>query len=635
SCLDAFRERARAMPGAMAVRCAGTSLSYAELDAASSRIASVLRANAVAPEQRVAVCMDRTPAMVAAVLAVWKAGAAFVPIDPASPPRRVAQIVEDASIRFAIAGAEDAASLPSSVRVFVASECLADALSSPVGPADEGATGEEEGAVPPERLAYVLYTSGSTGQPKGVMVAHGSLSRYVGWVNDSFLGPREESFPTIALLSFDACLKQFLAPLVRGHGAWLIPTATVLQPVELVRELAARTPVGLNCVPSHWVALLGEFESGRVPALPGLTCLVLGGEPPSEDLLARTWRIWPRLTVFNVYGPTEATANAAVAELRPNESVNVGRPIAFTRIYVLDDRLRPSPIGVEGTLYIGGENLAIGYLGAPELTAAKFIPDPFAAPGSRMFDTGDRARRRADGRIEVLGRRDGQVKIRGSRVELGEVEVAIRSSGHVADAVVTARGEGLDRKLVAYLLPTDGAPVDVARLRAALRPSLPEVMLPAAYVVLERWPLLSSGKIDRSALPEPGADVVLAPARVPPRTDLELTIAGAWKQVLGTDVGIHESFFEIGGNSLAVIRLRSDLCDRLGRDVPLLAFFRFPTIYALAEHLSGEGSTRPVVNDSEQRARIRGNDALATLRRRAKGPTATLGAMLPPDRDDL
>jgi acyl-CoA synthetase (AMP-forming)/AMP-acid ligase II len=423
-----------------------------------------------------------------------------------------------------------------------------------------------------------------------------------------------------ASLAFDSCLKQFLAPLVRGDAVWMLPMATVASPREMWSALGSRDRVGINCVPSLWSAMLAAVESGEVAAALSLRLLVLGGERPSEGLLARTWRLFPEIEVINVYGPTEATSNATWAKLRPNERITAGRPIWNTRVYVLDADGGLAPTGVVGEVWLGGKNLARGYLNRPELTAENFIGDTMTnEPGARLYRTGDRGRIDAEGRLELVGRTDEQVKLRGFRIELGEIRTALTNLPAIEDAAVVVRGEGDQRRLLAYVVPRPDTTPDAASLVAALRERLPDYMIPSTFVRLSALPRMNNGKVDVRSLPD--STVAHLPVGAPyeaPRTEVERMIAEVWRDVLGVDrVGVHDGFFELGGHSLLMLQVQSKLRVRFGRDIRIVELFKNPTIDSLARCLTDVPLAAPLLDGERARTLGRGRSALSSLRARA------------------
>ncbi|HVR96549.1 MAG TPA: non-ribosomal peptide synthase/polyketide synthase, partial [Thermoanaerobaculia bacterium] len=545
---DLFAAQARRTPDAPAVSSADGRIRYAELARRAGRLARRLRALGVGPESRVGLCVERSAEAVVGVLGILQAGGVYVPLDPALPAERRAWMVED-----------------SGAVLVLTREMLSAEEDGPYG---------AEAALLPENAAYVIYTSGSTGRPKGTVVSHRSLSNYLAWVEEG-LDLAGRPLPLITSLGFDASLKQLLSPLLRGDEVWVLPPD--VQPAELLAALADRPGAALNCVPALWRAVLDLVEADR-PL--DLGCLLLGGETLAPALVERTYAALPGVRIVNLYGPTEATANASADRVRAGEVPGIGRPTANAGLYVLGPDWTPVPIGARGELAIGGAGVARGYLGRPELTAERFLPDPFGPPGTRLYCSGDLARFRAGGDLEFLGRTDDQVKIRGFRVEPGEVEAALARCPGVAAAAVVVQGAG-ERRLMAYVVGTG----DARGLRTALKAELPEYMVPAAFVFLDALPLTATGKVDRRELARRAPEAAAGSGEgfdgpIDPVTAL---LAGIWAEVLGVGrVGIGDDFFELGGHSLLATQVVSRVRDAFGVELPLRRLFEAPTVAGLA-----------------------------------------------------
>jgi amino acid adenylation domain-containing protein len=609
-----FAAQAVRTPEAVAVETAERSWIYRELALRAGRLARRLRALGVGPEVVVGVQADRSPELALAALAVWTAGGAYLPLDPSHPRERRAWTLADAGAALLLdAGPdEDAAGGPplfAGPVIRLGEEAPEDAPED--FPAENLTENRAEAAGPPvwesrlDSLAYVLYTSGSSGRPKGVMVSHRSLANLAAATARFAAGPGSRVL-LFASPAFDASLLDLALALGSGAALCLVPGRELL---GLGRLLSERAITHLHLPPSALAALAAE-EAAEPPA--HLACVILGGEPCPEPLAAR-WGNGRRL--FNDYGPTEATVFASVDERRDGR-LSTGRPIAGVEIHLLDRRLQPVPIGVPGEVCLAGAGLARGYLGRPDLTAERFVPHPFAAPaglgGARLYRTGDLARRWPDGRLDYLGRIDRQVKIRGVRTEPGEVEAALIRHPGVREAVVMARTtSGGEAGLAAWVVPEGAAAPAPAALRAFLRDTLPAPMVPGALYVIDRLPLTANGKVDRSALaryePAPGTP---EPAGAPPVGALEGTVAEVWCEALGVErVARDASFFDLGGHSLLVTRVQARLAERLGREVPLLKLFEHTTVEALAAWLNGEGSLEnappPEAASQERAARQR------------------------------
>jgi len=596
-------------------------LTYGELDRRANRLAWRLRRLGVGPEVPVGSLLPRSEEMFLAALAVAKAGGVYLPLDPAYPDERIAAALDDAGAPVVLTLGALAGRI-GGARTVLAIDGI-DAIDDA-----EIILGADSGA--PERrgtsanLAYLIFTSGSTGRPKGVAATRGALMNLLSWYRHALPVNPEDRCTLTAGPAFDGAVWELWALLTSGAAIYLPDEETRLSPPRLAAWLA-RERITMSFLPTP----LGEaFLAEPEAASTSLRRLCVGG-----DRLHRIARRDLPFTVVNLYGPSEATVVTtcapAVLDEPEDRDPSVGRPIDNARVYLLDGHQQPLPVGVTGELWIGGEILARGYLGRPDLTAAVYRPDPFArVMGARMYRSGDLARRRADGDLEVVGRLDGQVKVRGFRIELGEIESVLHDHPVVSQAVVQARddgnigGGGGGRRLVAYLVLNralhEAAEAPEAYLRAHLRRRLPEYMVPAVFVALPALPLLPGGKVDRHAL---GAVALPAvPAREPtaPRSETERLVAALWAEVLGRDrVGIDESFFDLGGHSLLLARVQVLLAERLDRQVPLLKLIEFPTVGALAAWLDGETGLSPArAGDSRDRT-ARQRQALELQRRRA------------------
>jgi amino acid adenylation domain-containing protein len=561
---ELFAEQAERTPGAVAVVVEEAELTYAELDERANRLAHHLVRVGVGPEARVGVCLERGMEMIISLLAVLKAGGAYVPLDPAYPAERLAFTLSDSGVVALLTQESLRPALPVPDGVTVVS---VDGAAAEI--ARESAERIESGATQ-RSLAYLIYTSGSTGVPKGVAIEHESAVALLSWAATVFTAEELSGMLAATSISFDLSVFEIFLPLARGGRVIVVENALALP------QSAAADQVRLvNTVPSAIAALL---KSGGIPS--GVRTVNLAGEPLRAELVDALYARGGIERVYDLYGPSEDTTYSTWTLRRAGGPTTIGRPISNTRAYVLGAALQPMPAGVPGELYLGGRGLARGYLGRPGLTAERFVPDPFSSePGARLYRTGDRARWRADGTLEYLGRLDAQVKVRGFRIELGEVEAALRRNPGVTDCVVLAREDAPgDRRLVAYVV--GGADADA--LRAHLRQSLPEYMVPGAFVALEALPLTPNGKLDRKALPAP--DLASAEETyVAPRTPVEEVLAGIWAEVLRLErVGVEESFFDLGGHSLLATRVVSRIRAVFGVELPLRALFEGPTIAEMA-----------------------------------------------------
>ncbi|HEX5870654.1 MAG TPA: amino acid adenylation domain-containing protein, partial [Longimicrobium sp.] len=560
-----FEAQAERTPDAPAVVRGGESMTYAELDARANRLANHLRRTGVRPEVRVAVCLEAGPEMIVSVLAVLKAGGAYVPLDPGSPAERLRMMLADSGVAAVLTQDSILPTLPVPDGVRVLSvDGAAAAIAAESADRPEGGAG-------PRSLAYVIYTSGSTGVPKGVGVEHrGACNLLPELVRILALEPGSRVL-LLAPLHFDASVAEIFSALAAGAALHLPESAEAVPGPEMLELLRRDGITHTKFTPSALAAL-------PVAELPDLATLVVGGEACTAELVSR-WGGDRRFV--NVYGPTESTVRVSAQVCVPGPAApSIGGPLANTRLYVLDGAGEPAPVGVPGELHVGGVQLARGYLGRAALTAERFVPDPFGAEaGGRMYRTGDRVRWTADGTLEYLGRLDAQVKIRGYRIELGEVDAVLRRHAAVRDCAVVAREDVPgDRRLVAYVVGS----VDADALRAHLRLSLPEYMVPVAFVAMDELPLNANGKLDRRALPAPdfsGAEDRYAA----PRTPTEEVLAGIWAELLRLErVGVNDDFFALGGHSLLATRLAWRMGEVFGTQLSVRAVLEAPTVAQLA-----------------------------------------------------
>ncbi|MEO6195391.1 MAG: amino acid adenylation domain-containing protein [Thermoanaerobaculia bacterium] len=553
---ELFEATARRSPGAVAVSQDGQAILYGELEERANRLARRLLELGVGPEVRVGLCLQRTPEMLVALLAVLKAGGAYVPLDPTHPRERLGWILEDAKAPVLLVDRASLAALPEHGAVVIDPADAANAANAVNDPAAAEACRPLPRRALPENLAYVIYTSGSTGRPKGVAVRHRGVVNYLSSMARRPGMTESDTVLALTTLSFDIHVTELLLPLAVGARIELIDRETATDPERLGAVVESAEVTMMQATPATWTLLLEAGWSGRR----GLKVLAGGEALPASlagRLLEKVGSLW------NVYGPTETTVWSALHPVTAEEGrIPIGRPLANTTIHLLDAGGGPAPVGVGGELCIGGEGLARGYHDRPDLTAERFIPDPFGSPGSRIYRTGDLARRRPGGDLEFLGRIDHQVKIRGFRIELGEIEAALLELPGVAQAAVVVREESMgDRRLVAFLSLSPGAAPAAAELRAGLLERLPDYMVPASFVPLAALPLSPSGKIDRRALSRKALDPALAEAGeereyAAPRDSTESALAALWAELLGRErVGIHDKFFDLGGDSILTIRL--------------------------------------------------------------------------------
>jgi amino acid adenylation domain-containing protein len=587
---ERFEVWAAAEPGRVALVWGEERIAYGELEARANRLARRLRQLGVGPEALVGVCLERSPAMVVALLAVLKAGGAYLPLDPAYPAGRLAAMLADSGAAIVLTGPGSPALPDDGRRRFLALDRL-----EVEAEADEPRIAlARERFDDPRRLAYVLYTSGSTGRPKGVAVEHRSVVAMLGWATDEW-GDALDGVLAGTSIAFDISVFELFAPLSAGGRVILAPNALALPRLPAAGEVTL-----LNTVPSAMAELLRE----GAPPLPGSIRVVnLAGEALARRLVDAVHALPHVERVYNLYGPTEDTTYSTFSAV-PAGGVRepaIGRPIAGTRIHLVDRGLRPVPLGGVGEVYLAGAGLSRGYLGRPDMTAERYIPDPFSAGGARLYRTGDLARWRADGELEFVARVDQQVKVRGFRIEPGEIEAVLSSHPAVAAAAVVVREGRAGRELLACVAAKAGeAPVPAA-LKAYLAERLPDYLVPPAYAVLPALPSTQSGKVDRRALARldmaaiagaVGADGKAAP--IAPRDAVEMALAAIWEELLGVEgIGVRDTFFDLGGHSLLAVRLMTRIERQLGRELPLSTLFRAPTIEGLAAILrAGEPQTQ-------------------------------------------
>ncbi|MFD0634336.1 amino acid adenylation domain-containing protein [Catenulispora yoronensis] len=609
--------RAALSPELTAVVCADASLTYAELDQWADRLAHHLRDLGVGPDSIVGLCLERGVDMVASVLAVWKAGGAYLPLDPAFPRDRLAFMLADSGAEVVVAHRAVAPDFltgtSTSTDTDASTETEATTDPSPAsttvwlddsrtraliaaGPGPDRTSAPLDVQVLPEQVAYVIYTSGSTGRPKGVEVTHRGLLNLTVAMTPVFGITPGEAVLQFASFSFDGAAMD-VATVLSAGGTLMVATSAERGDPALLATMAHARDVRAASVPP---SLLGAIDPARVP---GIRTLISG----AERTTAQTVQAWGSRRLFNAYGPTETTVISTTARCDPDEDAAppIGRPLDNTRVFVLDRSLNPVPAGVAGELFIAGSGVARGYRNRAVLTAERFVADPFAADGSRMYRTGDLVRWLPDGRLDFLGRADDQVKVRGFRIEPGEVEAVLEAHPGVRAAVVAPFGRDGARRLAAYLVPADhaqGIP-DTGELRAFAGQRLPDYMVPAVFVEMASLPQTPNGKVDRNALPEPdGIRPESAQTFVAPSTPTEQLLVGIWAEVLGLDrVGVGDGFFDLGGHSLLATRVVSRIRAVFGVEVALASLFDEPTVAGLAAVVdsavsgSGSDSTAPLV----------------------------------------
>ncbi|MCS6883879.1 MAG: amino acid adenylation domain-containing protein [Acidobacteriota bacterium] len=572
-----FEQQAEKTPDQVAVRYDDTSITYAELDRLASKLAARLYRLGARRGHPIAICLDRSIEMVAAILAVLKVGACYVPIDPQYPKQRKSLMLSDCQAEHLITCKSLLEDPPTAATpIYIDEETQEETYEGKVFPASA------------DDICYILYTSGSTGRPKGVMVAHRALCNHMYWIVETFGINSTDKILQKTPFSFDASVWEFFAPLITG-GTLVMAKPLGHQDPDYLLDIIEREKISiLQVVPSQLEMLLA---SDRVEQMRRLRHLFCGGEALSTNLALKVKKLLPFTLLTNLYGPTEATIDSTYHTFDTSRSygktIPIGRPISNLRAYILDYEKRPVPIGVKGELYVAGAGVAGGYYRQEQLTAESFVCDPFF-PGQKMYRTGDLARYLPDGNIEYLGRLDSQVKIRGHRLELGEIELAIAEDSSVeAVAVVDYKFGEEDHRLVAFVQAKPD--FDEAILLSKLRTKLPEQMLPARFVRLNQLPLLPNGKIDRRALPKVAPTGSSNCEFTAPRTQTESILADIWREVLQVDkISVHESFFRLGGHSLLAMQVVARIRDRLNMDLPLIQLFELDTIAKLAEALESK-----------------------------------------------
>jgi amino acid adenylation domain-containing protein len=593
---ELFEEQARRTPEAIAAAFEDDQFTYRELNRRANAVAVYLRSIGAGPEARVGICVHRSLEMLVGLLGILKSGAAYVPLDPAYPRERLTFMVEDSQLHALITEKALAGEFDSAPTRVVCIEAIEPSET------DEAPTG----SVTPDDLAYVIYTSGSTGKPKGVMIRHRNVVNFFTGM-DQVPGATPGVWLAVTSICFDISVLELLWTVTRGFKVVIQsdsrgPQRSGEAPVEgysIPEQIRRHGITHFQCTPSLMAMLLQE--KGATEALASIQTVLLGGEAVTSALLDQ---LHGPQRIINMYGPTETTVWSTSQPIQPGHPVTIGRPIANTSIYILDRFQQPVPIGVPGELHIGGAGVVRGYLNRPELTAERFIPNPFGKPGERIYRTGDLARYRADGAIEFLGRLDHQVKLRGFRIELGEIETALRQLPGVRASVVVVRElSASDKRLAAYLVAD--APIEAAHLRRTLKEQLPDYMVPSFYTFLDKMPLTPNGKIDRKALPDPeGLRSAKATAFVAANTDVERKIADIWRELLRVEkVGLNDNFFDLGAHSLLMVQAQARISEAFGVDLPVIRLFQYPTVSALAKLLSDAPCERVAFDKIQARAR--------------------------------
>ncbi|MEH2405964.1 non-ribosomal peptide synthetase [Nostoc sp.] len=577
-----FEEQVEKTPNNIAVVFEDQQLTYAELNRKANQLAHYLQTLGVKPEVLVGLCVERSLDMIIGLLGILKAGGAYVPLDPALPNEGLASRLQDAQVPVLLTQQQLVNDLPINAAQVICLDKDWDAIA-------QHNNGNPNSETTVENLVYVLYTSGSTGKPKGVAIEHQQLLNYINAILDKLDLPPSASFATVSSFAADLGNTAIFPALCNGGCLHVVSQERASDPAALVAYFELYPIDCLKIVPSHLAVLLTSSHSEKI--LPRKR-LILGGEIASWYLIEQLQQYLPACEIFNHYGPTETTVGVLtylVEKQQTNhysETVPIGKPLANIEVYVLDRQLQPVPIGVSGELYVGGAGLARGYLNHPELSATKFIPNPFSDTlKAKLYKTGDRVRYLSDGNLEFLGRIDNQVKVRGFRIEPEEIELALRQHPQVREVVVIDREDKLgDKRLVAYVVPRQGKGSSTSELRFFLRNKLPEYMVPSAFILLKNLPLTPNGKVDRLALPSPDtARPNVEDTFVAPRTPVEKHLAEIWSELLRLEyIGVHDNFFDSGGHSLLATQVVSRLRDTFEVDLALRDLFEKPTIADLA-----------------------------------------------------
>ncbi len=570
-----FEAQVERSPDSVAAVFADQQLTYRELNSNANQLAHYLRKLGVGPEILVGVCVERSLDMIVGLLGILKAGGAYVPLDPAYPKERLAFVLQDAQVSVLLTQQRLLATLPTTYGTQVL--CLDTDWAQVARQIDTN----PDNRTTSKNLAYVIYTSGSTGKPKGVAIEHFSAATFLLWAHSVFT--KEELTGVLASTSicFDLSVFELFAPLTCGGKIILAENALALPGLSAASEVTL-----INTVPSAMAELV---RLNGIP--PSVRTVNLAGEALSASLVQQIYETTSAKRVYDLYGPSEDTTYSTYALRTPHGPKTIGRPISNTRVYVLDGHMNPVPIGIPGQLYIGGDGLARGYFNRPDLTAEKFIPDPFSgSPGARLYNTGDLARYLPDGNIEFIGRVDNQVKLRGFRIELGEIESVLVQHPEVQAAAAIVREDTPGAKrLVAYIVPEKAEAIPTKELRSYLGSKLPDYMVPSAFVTLAKLPLTPNGKVDRRALPTPDQRSNLEETFIAPSTPTQQAMAKIWANLLKLErVGIHDNFFELGGHSLLALRLISQINETFGKKLPLAAVFQAPTIEQLTRLVAGD-----------------------------------------------
>jgi amino acid adenylation domain-containing protein len=576
-----FEEQVAQTPHAVAVVFEDQQLTYRELNIRANQLANYLQRIGVAPGVRVGLYVQRSVEMVVGLLGILKAGGAYVPMDPMYPKERLRFMLDDAQASVLLTQQRLIAELPKSDASLV---CLdADWKEISNTPAET-----PESGVKPKALAYVIYTSGSTGKPKGVAIPHGALVNFLYAMREQPGLEAEDTLLAVTTLSFDIAALELYLPLIVGACVVVVSREVASDGVTLAKQLDLCDATVMQATPATWRLLLESGWDGKANLK-----ILCGGEALPQELAEKL--LTKGVALWNLYGPTETTIWSTTYKVEPKTgAMPIGFPIANTQIYLLDSQLNPVPTGIPGELYIGGDGLAEGYLNRPELTAERFVPNPFSAePGKRLYRTGDLARYLSDGAIDFLGRIDHQIKLRGFRIEIGEIEAVLVQHSGVRQTVVLVREDRPgDTRLVGYIVPNQETLPRISELRRFLQEKLPDYMVPSTFVFLDALPLTPNGKVDRRALPQPDSDRPdLEASFVEPRTPVEEMLADIWAKILKLErIGVHDNFFELGGHSLLATQVISRVRRIFQVDLPLRSLFDGPTVADLSRTLIANGA---------------------------------------------
>lgn len=600
-----FEQIAATTPDAIALSCENRRWTYRELNQKANQLAHRLRKLGVGPEVLVGLCLDRTPELVMSILGILKAGGAYLPLDLAYPKDRVAFILEDAQAPVVVTSTSQLSELACEKAQTLCIDREQAAL-------DQESTVNPEITTRPDHLAYVIYTSGSTGKPKGSLISHYNVVRLFQATEAWFHFGPQDVWTLFHSCAFDFSVWELWGALLYGGRLVVVPFSTSRTPEAFYRLLCDEKVTVLNQTPSAFRQLVRAEETVGQRSDLALRAVVFGG----EALDMKTLKPWfdrhgdQRPQLINMYGITETTVHVTYRPLTAADLDSgsvIGIPIPDLQLHLLDEHLKPVPVGVTAEICVGGAGLGRGYWKRPELTAQKFVPDPFSqVPGARLYRSGDLGRYLPDGELEYLGRMDHQVKIRGFRIELGEIESAIQQHTGIRESLVLAREDTPgEKRLVAYLIRKPGMDVSLSELRQSLRERLPEYMVPSAFVWIEKLPLTINGKLDASALPVPeSGSTESAAAFVAPETEIQRLIVSIWQSVLErSSIGVNDNFFDLGGNSILMAEVHSQMETRLRRQFPITDLFAHTTVRALAEHFAANDNSEEEIAAIQARAR--------------------------------